>query len=333
MTTQFFKRPAANYAGEAGLPNRTKYYTDSTSSPKVPISSTKVDGDINYLIDAVNALYDTAVSGVVGDGSITNVKLRDSGACSVIGRAANTTGSPADISAATNGTVLVRKSNQVQFSTIPAGAFETGAIATSDLADTAVSFGKIQNVSTGVVLGRSSSGAGPVEALTAGTGLTVSAGAISVPDASTTVKGVVELATNAEAQAATSSTVAITPTNLLAAFSHASVYESGELTITTTPTTVTHNLGRKPRHVEYFLRCKTAQYGYSVGDEIMFGGQYSNDGGAFVHGIACCIPNGDVNSIIVLMGNSFTPLMDKGTGAVTAGITAANWRVVVRVWA
>lgn len=214
MTTQFFKRPSANYAGETGLPNRTKYFLDSTASPKVPISSTKVDGDINYLIDAVNTLYDTAVSGVVADGSVTNVKLRDSGACSVIGRAANTTGSPADISAATNNTVLVRKSDQVQFSTIPAGAFEMGSITNNDLQDATVGFGKIQNVNTGVVLGRSSSGTGPIEALTAGTGLTLSAGVISVPNASTTASGIVELATTAETQTGTDTTRAVTPAGL-----------------------------------------------------------------------------------------------------------------------
>jgi Collagen triple helix repeat (20 copies) len=46
----------------------------------------------------------------VADDSITDAKLRNSGACSVIGRAANTTGDPADIAAATDGHVLRRAS-------------------------------------------------------------------------------------------------------------------------------------------------------------------------------------------------------------------------------
>jgi hypothetical protein len=179
MSTKFFNRPAAAYTGEAGLTNRTKYNDDSTASPRRPISSTKVDGDINYLIDAVNALYDTAVSGVVADASITNAKLRNSGACSVIGRSANTSGVPADILATNNDTVLVRKSNVVSFSTVPTAGIEDAAITTVKIADTNVSFAKIQNVNTATLVGRSSSGTGSVESLTVGSGLTLSGGALS----------------------------------------------------------------------------------------------------------------------------------------------------------
>jgi hypothetical protein len=179
MTTQFYKRPAAGYTGEAGLPNRTKYYTDSTSSPKVPISSTKIDGDLNYLIDAVNELYDTAVTGVVGDNSITNAKLRDSVGCSVIGRSVNTTGNPADIVAATNDLVLVRDANVVQFGQVATAGIKDLAVTTAKVADTNITFAKIQNVATGVLLGRSASGSGSLEALTAGAGLLVNGSGVS----------------------------------------------------------------------------------------------------------------------------------------------------------
>lgn len=216
MTTKHYSRPTSTYAGEAGLSNRTKYYTDSTSSPAQPISSVKVDGDVNYLIDAVNELYDTAVTGVVADGSITNAKLRSSTALSVIGRSANTSGSPADIVAAVDNTVLLRKSNTVQFSTIPSGSFDNGAVTTSAIADTNVTFAKIQNVATGVLVGRQSSGAGPVEALTVGAGITLSAGAIAGATASETAVGVVELSTDAEAQTGTDTARAVTPANLKA---------------------------------------------------------------------------------------------------------------------
>lgn len=178
MTTQQYQRPAGNYVGETGLPNRTKYNDDSTASPKRPISSTKVDGDINYLIDAVNQIYDTAVSGIVADGSVTNAKIRDSAGCSLIGRATATTGVVADITATINDTVLVRKSNVVQFSTIPAGAIDNDAVTTSTIANTNVTFAKIQNVNTGVLLGRTTAGAGSVETVTVGTGLSLSAGVL-----------------------------------------------------------------------------------------------------------------------------------------------------------
>jgi hypothetical protein len=128
MTTQFFRRPSASYSGEAGLPNRTKYNDDSTATPRRPISSIKVDGDINYLIDAVNQIYDTAISGVVADNSITNVKLRDSAGLSVIGRSANTTGDPADIVAGTDGEVLRRSGSTLGFGTVNTSGITDGAV-------------------------------------------------------------------------------------------------------------------------------------------------------------------------------------------------------------
>jgi Collagen triple helix repeat (20 copies) len=54
----------------------------------------------------------------VADDSITNAKLRDSGACSVIGRSANTIGDPADIVAATDGHVLRRASGALSWGLI-----------------------------------------------------------------------------------------------------------------------------------------------------------------------------------------------------------------------
>jgi hypothetical protein len=51
----------------------------------------------------------------VPDGSISNAKLRDGGACSVIGRSANSGGDVADISAASNGTVLTRTGDALSF--------------------------------------------------------------------------------------------------------------------------------------------------------------------------------------------------------------------------
>lgn len=54
--TKKFQRPAGAYAGTSGLANRTKYQDDANSTPKRAISSAKVDGDLNYVIDALNLL-------------------------------------------------------------------------------------------------------------------------------------------------------------------------------------------------------------------------------------------------------------------------------------
>jgi hypothetical protein len=52
------------------------------------------------------------------DKAITNAKLRDSNALTVIGRSTNTNGSPADIAIDANGKFLVRRSNQLVGDTI-----------------------------------------------------------------------------------------------------------------------------------------------------------------------------------------------------------------------
>lgn len=55
------------------------------------------------------------------DDAVTNDKLRNSGACSIIGRAANSAGGPADISAAANDRVLGRTSDTLSFLQITNG--------------------------------------------------------------------------------------------------------------------------------------------------------------------------------------------------------------------
>lgn len=59
---QKFQRPSGAYGGQAGLSNRSKYTEDANASPKRPISSTKIDGDFNYLIDALNQIDDASGS-------------------------------------------------------------------------------------------------------------------------------------------------------------------------------------------------------------------------------------------------------------------------------
>lgn len=64
--------------------------------------------------------------------AVTNTKLRDSAALSVIGRASNTSGDPADIAAAADGDVLRRSGTTLGFGSVPAGSVSgLAAIATS----------------------------------------------------------------------------------------------------------------------------------------------------------------------------------------------------------
>lgn len=90
----------------------------------------------------------------IANNAVTNEKFRDSGACSVIGRSANTTGDPADIAAGANDRLLARVSNALQWVQLTIGM----------IADKLITYAKIQDVSaTDRVLGRQSAGAGVIE--------------------------------------------------------------------------------------------------------------------------------------------------------------------------
>jgi hypothetical protein len=118
-----------------------------------PLTNTEVDSNFSNLNTdklEINAALGTPVSvtltnatglptaGLV-DNAVTDAKLRDSGALSVIGRSANSEGNPADISAGTNHQVLRRdgstlgfgavdlSSNQAVTGTLPANQGGTGA--------------------------------------------------------------------------------------------------------------------------------------------------------------------------------------------------------------
>lgn len=54
-----------------------------------------------------------------------------------------------------------------------------GTIDTADVTNAAITFAKMQDVSTGVLLGRSTSGTGDIETISVGSGLTLSAGTLT----------------------------------------------------------------------------------------------------------------------------------------------------------
>lgn len=83
------------------------------------------------------------------------------------------------------------------------------AVTTAKIAADAVTFAKLQDIATARILGRLTAGSGDAEELTA-TQVTAS----FVSAASSTAGGKVELATDAEAQAGTDTTRAVTPDNL-----------------------------------------------------------------------------------------------------------------------
>lgn len=70
----------------------------------------------------------------LADNGVTNAKLRDSAALSVIGRSANSAGNPGDITAATDGHVLRRSGSTVGFGQVGAAGIGAGAVGGTQLA-------------------------------------------------------------------------------------------------------------------------------------------------------------------------------------------------------
>lgn len=92
-------------------------------------------------------------------------------------------------------------------------------------------------------------------------------------------------------------------------------------------TTFAHGLGVVPRAVYVILRCKTAELGYSIGDEIAWVANATQtvSGGPNVTIYA------DATNVGIVTNSNAPVLVRKDTFA-NAGITAANWKYVVRAY-
>lgn len=114
------------------------------------------DGVWDFVTISAGLGFTTGSLAVIPNG-ISDSMLRDSAALSVIGRGSNSTGDPADIAAGTDGHVLRRSGTTLAF----------GTIATAGIADDAVTYAKLQDISaTQRVLGRNTAGAGNTEEVT-----------------------------------------------------------------------------------------------------------------------------------------------------------------------
>jgi hypothetical protein len=142
----------ANHTGSQTAATISDFATAVAATASVTANTAKV----------TNATHDGDVTGAttltIAANIVSNAKFRQSAGLSIVGRTANTTGDVADITAATDGDVLRRSGTTVGF----------GTIASAGIADNAVTYAKLQNISaTNRILGRITAAAGNAEELTA----------------------------------------------------------------------------------------------------------------------------------------------------------------------
>lgn len=126
---------------------------NSTGDPADIAAS--VDGQVLRRSGTALGFGTVATAGIT-DAAVTDAKLRNSVALSIIGRSANSTGVPADIATAADGDVLRRSGTTLGF----------GSIFSSAIGD----------VVTARLLGRTTAGTGVAEQLTVGSNLTLGSG-------------------------------------------------------------------------------------------------------------------------------------------------------------
>lgn len=145
-----------------------------------------------------------------------------------------------------------------------------------------------------------------------------------VPASSTTVSGKVELATTAETQTGSDTVRAITPAGLKGALLFSKGFESAEQTLTiNTATNIAHGFSSVPMIVYSFLRCKTTELGYAVGDEVLVSVSNGSNTGINVWA--------NTTNVGFVVDDGITLITRSGVAY--SSITLANWRFVARAWA
>ena len=142
--------------------------------------------------------------------------------------------------------------------------------------------------------------------------------------ASTSTAGVAQLATDTELKAGTNTTKAVTPSNIYNTLGFSEIFESAEKAVTAGGNVSdNHGLGIVPRYFVPILRCKAAEYGYAIGDEVPCVWQYLSGG------VAMSIWS-NATSVGVALTN--TPTIVGKTDGTIHTITLTAWKWVFRAW-
>lgn len=117
-----------------GLPwgkNAIDLINNALSRIQSAVEAVPTDGDKGDI-----TVSSTGTVWTIDNNAVTDAKLRDSGPLSVIGRAANSTGDPADISAsAASGAVLRESGSTLGFGTIATAGIADDAVTNAKIAD------------------------------------------------------------------------------------------------------------------------------------------------------------------------------------------------------
>mgnify|MGYP001569423334 CR=1 FL=1 len=136
----------------------------------------------------------------------------------------------------------------------------------------------------------------------------------------------VNFASTAETRTGTETAKAVTPAGMKGAIGFSNFFESAEQNIVTNTDTggIAHGLGSTPKFFAALIRCKTAEYGYAVGDEVML--VTSNTS---IEGLGGYVNAANVGFVISVD----VRIIDRATPGTVRIITMANWKVVLRAWA
>ena len=154
--------------------------------------------------------------------------------------------------------------------------------------------------------------------------LTATAAELNVLD------GITAIASQAEAEAGTATDKLMTPERTkqaIEALSPAWEFESAETAAGSIITNVAHGLGATPKQVSVVLKCVSASFGYSVGDEVYVqsaiytaGGRPENFGITY---------SANATNVTIRMGDSGIRLITT-SGTATTDVSLGSFRWVVR---
>jgi hypothetical protein len=192
---------------------------------------------------------------------------------------------------------------------IAANKLATNAVTTTKILNANVTKAKLENMSAPLkVLGRTTAGAGAVEEV-----------AILDED---------DLVTDSATALATQQSIKAYVDTLFGAAVITESFESAETNIPawTSGITYSHGLSSFPKIIQVFVKCKVADSGYSVDDEVLIG-DYGDAGKA---------QNAWASSTEIGWGHSYSGstiiIVDKNAN-VSSAISSPNWKIYIRAYA